>query len=274
MTAFETSDLSVFYACLRTAGSKKMNERIVTIIPARMGSSRFPGKPLAPLQGRTMIEQVWRAAAMCASAAETYVATCDQEIKQVVESFGGQVIMTSPLHERASDRVAEAAEHISADIVIMVQGDEPLITPEMIVTTVAPMLDDCSIDCTNLIRRINDPAEYMDPNTVKVVMDSKNDALYFSRAPIPAIDSSELASVPVYKQVCVIPFRRTFLSEFTRLKPTALEGAESIDMLRALEHGHRVRLVETQMETHAVDTPEDLRLVETLLEQRVQKSNS
>jgi 3-deoxy-manno-octulosonate cytidylyltransferase (CMP-KDO synthetase) len=269
--AFETSGASVFYACLRAGDPVKMSDRIVTIIPARMGSSRFPGKPLAPLLGRPMIEHVWRRTVMCAGVAETYVATCDDEIRDVVERLGGQVIMTSPLHKRASDRVAEAAEHVSAEIVVMVQGDEPLITAGMILTAVGPMLKDRSIDCTNLIRSIHDSSEYLDPNTIKVVMDSNHDALYFSRAPIPAIDASKLASVAVYKQVCVIPFRRQFLAEFARLEPTPLECAESIDMLRAIEHGRRVRLVETHVETHAVDTPGDLRRVEALLEQGVLK---
>ena len=247
-----------------------MDDRIVTIIPARLGSSRFPGKPLAPLLGQPMIEHVWRRASMCAEISETYIATCDHEIREVAEGFGGQVIMTSPLHERASDRVAEAAEQVNADIVVMVQGDEPMITPEMISTSLAPMLKDRSIDCTNLICRIRDASEYLDRNTVKVVVDHSGNALYFSRAPIPAIDSSQLETVPVYKQVCVIPFRRKFLADFTRLKPTPLERAESIDMLRALEHGLRVRLVITEAETHAVDTPNDLRLVESLLVRGVQ----
>ena len=247
-----------------------MDDRIVTIIPARLGSSRFPGKPLAPLLGRPMIEHVWRRASMCAGVAETYVATCDHEIREVAERFGSQVIMTSPLHERAADRIAEAAQHVNADIVVMVQGDEPMITPGMISTALGPMLEDRSIDCTNLICRIRDAAEYLDRNTVKVVIDQSGNALYFSRAPIPAIDSSQLETIPVYKQVCVIPFRRKFLADFTRLEPTPLERAESIDMLRALEHGLRVRLVITEAETHAVDTPNDLRLVESLLVRGVQ----
>jgi 3-deoxy-manno-octulosonate cytidylyltransferase (CMP-KDO synthetase) len=247
-----------------------MDDRIVTIIPARLGSSRFPGKPLAPLLGRPMLEHVWRRASMCTEISETYVATCDHEIREGAERFGGQVIMTSPLHERASDRVAEAAEQVNADIVVMVQGDEPMITPGMISTALAPMLEDVSIDCTNLICRIRDASEYLDHNTVKVVVDSNRDALYFSRAPIPAIDSSQLETLPVYKQVCVIPFRRKFLADFTRLEPTPLERAESVDMLRALEHGFRVRMVVTEVETHAVDTPNDLQLVESLLVRGVQ----
>jgi len=247
--------------------------RIVALIPARMNSSRFPGKPLAPLLGRPLIEHVLSRTAMCEQLDAVYVATCDEEIRRAVEGIGGSVLMTSAVHERASDRVAEAAERVEADIVVMVQGDEPMITPHMITSAVAPMLDDPSIQCVNLARRILSRAEYVDPNTIKVVMNVHGDALYFSRTPIPAFDfadesagGSTGAQSPIFKQVCVIPFQRDYLREFARLPPTPLERAESIDMLRVLEHGGRVRLVETDADTHAVDTPADLRLVESLLE--------
>lgn len=247
--------------------------RSVAIIPARMNSSRFPGKPLAQLHGRPMIEHVLRRTAMCEQLEAVYVATCDEEIRDAVEAIGGSVLMTSAAHERASDRVAEAAERVEADIVVMVQSDEPLVTPRMIEAAIAPMLDDPSIECVNLARRIVTRDEYVDPNTIKVVMNAHGDALYFSRTPIPVFDfDSDSASdfvsqrAPIFKQVCVIPFRRDYLREFARLPQTPLERAESIDMLRVLEHGGRVRLVETEANTHAVDTPADLRLVESLLE--------
>lgn len=238
------------------------NERIVAIVPARLGSTRFPGKPLALILGRPMIEHVVRRVALCERLAGVYVATCDQQIRDAVEHFGGTVIMTSPAHERASDRVAEAAEHLEADIIVMIQGDEPMVVPGMIDAALAPMLTDPSVLCVNLARRISTFEEYSDPNTIKVVMDVAGNAMYFSRAPIPNVNRSQLASSPVFKQVCVIPFRREFLQEFARLSPTPLEREESVDMLRVLEHGGRVRLVETHLDTHAVDTPEDLRLVE------------
>ena len=242
--------------------------RVVAIIPARMGSSRFPGKPLAPLLGRPMIEHVVRRAAMCDRLDAVYVATCDEEIRAAVEGTGGAVLMTSDAHERASDRVAEAAEHVEADIVVMIQGDEPMCTPDMIAAAVAPLLEDSSVGCVNLARRIASREEYLDRNTIKVVSNVHGDALYFSRSPIPALDFARDfpdERTPVFKQVCVIPFRRDFLREFARLPPTPLERAESIDMLRVIEHGGRVRLVETEADTHAVDTPEDLRLVESLM---------
>jgi 3-deoxy-manno-octulosonate cytidylyltransferase (CMP-KDO synthetase) len=240
-------------------------DSIVAVIPARMGSSRFPGKPLAPLLGRPMIEHVVRRAARCALLDAVYVATCDEEIRSVVVGFGGSVIMTSAAHERASDRVAEAAEHFAGEIIVMIQGDEPMITPGMVDAAVAPLLQDSSVECVNLARRIVDRNDYVDPNTIKVVTNVHGDALYFSRSPIPAIDFSSPEHRAVFKQVCVIPFRRGFLREFARLAPTPLECAESIDMLRIIEHGGRVRIVETEVDTHAVDTPEDLRLVEALM---------
>jgi 3-deoxy-manno-octulosonate cytidylyltransferase (CMP-KDO synthetase) len=245
--------------------------RIVAVIPARMGSSRFPGKPLTPLLGRPLVEHVFRRAAMCERLDAVYVATCDEEIRAAVEGFGGTAFMTSAAHERASDRVAEAAERIEADVVVMIQGDEPMITPDMIVAAVGPLLQDPSVACVNLARRIASREEYLDRNTIKVVRNVHGDGLYFSRAPIPALDFTHdfadraSATQPVFKQVCVIPFRRDFLREFARLPPTPLERAESIDMLRIIEHGGCVRLVETEVDTHAVDTPEDLRLVESLM---------
>lgn len=237
--------------------------KIIAVIPARMGSSRFPGKPLAYILGRPMIEHVVRRAGMCERLEAVYVATCDEEIRAAVEGFGGNVLMTSAEHERASDRVAEAAERVEADLVVMIQGDEPMITPLMIDAAVAPMLRDPSVKCVNLARRIASREEYLDPNTIKVVMNVDGDGLYFSRAPIPAIDFARDGGSHVFKQVCVIPFRRDFLREFARLAPTPLEQAESIDMLRVIEHGGRVRLELTEVDTHAVDTPADLRLVES-----------
>ena len=239
-------------------------ERVVAVIPARMGSSRFPGKPLAPLHGLSMIEHVFRRAQLCDQVNDVYVATCDDEIRAAAQSFGATVIMTSMAHERATDRVAEAAEHFAADVVVMIQGDEPMITPEMVATSLAPLKSDRSIGCVNLVHRIKSQREFLDPNTIKVVADVNDNALYFSRAPIPKVDF-ETSNTRVFKQVCVIPFRRECLMEFARLPPAPLELAESIDMLRLLEHGRSVRLVETDVTTHAVDTPADLQRVETLM---------
>lgn len=238
---------------------------IIAVIPARMGSSRFPGKPLAPILELSMIEHVYRRTAICNQLQAVYVATCDPEIYEVVEGFGGRAIMTSPLHERASDRVAEAVQSLGAEIIVMVQGDEPMTVPAMIEQAVAPLLEDPQVQCVNLIKRIKSEEEYLDPNTIKVVMDRQGDALYFSREPIPTRRILELERIPLFKQVCIIPFRRDLLLTYSQLEPTPLEQAESVDMLRLLEHGYKVRLIETEFETHAVDTPEDLAKVEELM---------
>jgi len=241
-------------------------DRIVAVIPARMASSRFPGKPLAPLHGQPMIEHVFRRVKLCSELDDVYVATCDEEIRDAAEGFGAKVIMTSAAHERATDRVAEASEHFAADTIVMIQGDEPMITPEMIQTALDPFRSDASISCVNLVHRITTQQELIDPNTIKVVADLNGNALYFSRSPIPHVNL-EHTTMPVFKQVCVIPFTRQCLQEFSRLPPGPLERAESIDILRLLEHGRSVRLVETEVATHSVDTPADLQLVETMMKQ-------
>ncbi len=239
--------------------------RIVAGIPARMGSSRYPGKPLAPLLGLTMIEHVYRRTALCNQLDEVFVATCDQEIMDAVEEFGGKAVMTSDKHQRASDRISEAVEDIDADIVVMVQGDEPMLVPEMIDAAIEPMVNDQSILCVNLAKRIETGEEYKDPNTIKVMIDLAGNALYFSREPVPTDHIQDFGKFPVFKQVCIIPFRRDFLLEYSRLEPTPLEQAESVDMLRILEHGKSVRMVETGVTSHAVDTPADLQMVEGLM---------
>ena len=236
----------------------------VAVIPVRMASSRFRGKPLATLHGLPMIEHVFRRAKLCSQLDEVYVATCDEEIRDIAEGFGAKVIMTSSTHERATDRVAEAAEHFAADIVVMIQGDEPMITPEMIDTALGRIKSNPAISCVNLVHRIQSQQEFIDPNTIKVVADLNGRALYFSRSPIPSVHF-EQTTAKTFKQVCVIPFRRECLREFARLPATPLEIAESIDMLRLIEHGRSVHLVETNVATHAVDTPADLQAVEILM---------
>lgn len=240
--------------------------KIIGVIPARMGSTRFPGKPLAPLKGKTLLEHVWLRTKQCSALDDVLVATCDKEIVEAVTRFGGRAVMTSASHERASDRVAEAVGALAADVVVMVQGDEPMIVPEMIDQALAPLLNEPAVVCSNLAAPIRSEAEFKDPNTIKVVMGSNGDALYFSREPIPSSLRMAFDKLPVFKQVCVIPFRKDFLLRFAKLTPTPLEQAESIDMLRALEHGYPVRLVPTQHRTQSVDTPADLALVESLMQ--------
>jgi 3-deoxy-manno-octulosonate cytidylyltransferase (CMP-KDO synthetase) len=238
---------------------------IVAVIPARMGSSRFPGKPLAPILGLPMLEHVRRRVELCPNISSVYVATCDTEIADAVNAFGGQVLMTSSRHERASDRVAEVATSIDADIYVMVQGDEPLVTPQMVTLALAPLMQDSRVVCSNLAAPIETEADFLDPNTIKVVMAQNGDALYFSRQPIPTSSRTSFRELRVFKQVCVIPFRRDFLHTYTALPQTPLEIAESIDMLRALEHGYPIRLVVSPYTTQSVDRPDEIARVEALM---------
>lgn len=243
---------------------------ILALIPARMGSSRFPGKPMAPILGKPMIGHVYERVARSPLLTMTAVATCDQEIFDYIESIGGTAVMTADTYERASDRCAEALLKLEAannthyDIVVMVQGDEPMTHPDMIAEAVQPMLADPSIQVVNLLGEIKDVAEFEDRNCIKVVYDLQRNALYFSREPIPT--RCKIDQIPMGKQVCIIPFRRDYLLEYTRLAPTPLEIAESVDMMRILEHGMKVRMVPTQHSSQAVDTPEDLQKVERLMQ--------
>ncbi|MFA5175239.1 MAG: 3-deoxy-manno-octulosonate cytidylyltransferase [Patescibacteria group bacterium] len=244
---------------------------IIAIIPARMGSTRFPGKPLAKINGIPMVGHVYFRSKMSKILSDVYVATCDKVIADYVTSIGGKVIMTKNAHKRASDRVAEAAQKIEqetkkkADIIVMVQGDEPMIVPEMINASLRPLIKDPSLRVVNLMSKIHNVENHNDRNEIKVVVDKENNALYFSREAIPT-RCKNCNKITMYKQVCVIPFRRNFLFEFSALKPTPLEIVESIDMLRVLEHGQKVRMVLSPVEnTFSVDTSEDLLEVEKLM---------
>lgn len=235
-----------------------------------MGSSRFPGKPMADILGMPMIGHVYNRVKMSTLLTDVYVATCDEEIYSYIESIGGKAIMTSDCHERCTDRCAEAMlkiekkENIKIDIMVMVQGDEPLTFPEMIDEATQPMLDDNSIKITNLVADLESVEEFENPNEVKVVMDKFSNAIYFSREPIPSRKKGVL-DVPMKKQVCVIPFTRDFLLQYNTMEPTPLEIIESVDMMRILENGMKVKMVPTVYKTKAVDTKEDLARVVVMM---------
>jgi len=250
---------------------------IISIIPARMGSSRFPNKPMAEILGMPMIGHVYKRVKMSSLLDEVYVATCDEVIYDYIVSIGGKAVMTSDCHERCSDRCAEAMLKIEretnqrVDIMVMVQGDEPLTFPEMIDEAVSPMLKDNSIKITNLVADIETIEEFEDPNEVKVVMDLEGNAIYFSREPIPSRKKG-VDRVPMKKQVCVIPFERDFLLKYNEIEPTPLEIIESVDMMRIIEHGMKVKMIPTKYKTKAVDTPEDLkRVIEMMREDKLFK---
>jgi 3-deoxy-manno-octulosonate cytidylyltransferase (CMP-KDO synthetase) len=241
---------------------------IIAIIPARMGSSRFPGKPLAPLHGVPLVGHVYFRTKLNPCFSGVYIATCDEEIRRYALEIGADCVMTSPAHMRASDRTAEAAGIVErstgrpVDIVVMVQGDEPMIVPAMLDEALQPLFDDESVQLVNLMAPI-DEAAAADPNEIKVALDRRGNALYFSRHALPWQVGSRRPSR--FKQVCVIPFRRSFLTTFAALEPTPFEQAESIDMLRALEHGYPVRMASTAHVTCSVDTPADLACVTDLM---------
>lgn len=243
---------------------------IIAIVPARMASSRFPGKPLADIHGVPMVGHVALRTAMCKSLAETYIATCDDAIVSYASSKGIKAVMTSNKHTRCTDRTAEAMLTIEKeqgkkiDIVVMVQGDEPMVTPAMIDAAVRPLLDDPELQVANLMADMAGEEEFEDPAEVKVVTDVHNNALYFSREPIPSRKKG-VTNVPMRKQVCIIPFRRDFLLAFNNLKETPLEIIESVDMMRILENGGRVRMVPIAERTLSVDTPMDLQRVISLM---------
>lgn len=245
--------------------------KTIGVIPARMASSRFPGKPLATINGTPMVGHVYFRSQMSKSLDAVYIATCDDEIRAYAEHIGAPCVMTAATHQRASDRAAEALLKIEqgagrrVDSVVMIQGDEPMIRPEMIDEAIGPLLEDPTIQIVNLMAPLKNKEEHEDPNEVKVVVDRAGFAMYFSREPIPSWKKGA-KDIPMFKQVCVIPFRRDFLLTFNALDPTPLEVVESVDMLRAMEHGFRVRMVPTRYDTYSVDTTEDLRWVEHLME--------
>ncbi|PWT87005.1 MAG: 3-deoxy-manno-octulosonate cytidylyltransferase [Blastocatellia bacterium] len=237
----------------------------VAVIPARFASSRLPGKALADLDGHPMIEHVYRRASLSKAVSRVIVATDDLRIAAAVARFGGEVRLTRPDHPSGTDRLAEVATTLDCDVVVNVQGDEPLIDPEAISEAVAPFADDPSIHITTLYRRIQDPADLKNPNIVKLALDRAGFALYFSRAPIPYVRDPRGGWPPLYRHVGLYAYRRSALLVVAALEPTPLERAEALEQLRPLEHGIRIKAVETEYDSFGVDTPEDLEHVRRLL---------
>lgn len=236
--------------------------KVVAILPARYGSTRFPGKPLVDIAGKSMIQHVYERTAQTSSVDRVIVATDDERIRAAVEAFGGDVEMTRSDHPSGTDRLAEVAARIDADLIVNVQGDEPLIDPVMIESAVAPLLSDPGIEMGTLMTRITDLEEYVNPNVVKVVYDQSGFALYFSRSSIPHgrdLAGSELPEA--YKHIGLYVYRRDFLLKYPKLPETPLEQLEKLEQLRAIEHGHRIRIVETDRQSIGVDVPADVERV-------------
>lgn len=237
---------------------------IVAVIPARFASTRFPGKPLAEIDGKPMIEHVYRRAQASPIVSRVIVATDDLRIAAAVSSFGGNVQLTRPDHATGTDRLAEVAASIDCDVVVNVQGDEPLLDARAIAEVVSP-LSDASVVMSTLYRRIEHVWELSDPNIVKVVVDRAGFALYFSRAPIPHARDPRGGWPPLYRHIGIYAYRRSALLVLASLEPTPLERTEVLEQLRALEHGIRIKAIETTYDSIGVDTPADLEQVRRLL---------
>jgi len=243
---------------------------IVAIIPARYDAVRLPGKPLLDIDGRPVIQHVYLRTARARRISRTIVATDDRRIFDAVERFGGEAVMTSPDHPSGTDRIAEVAAGLDAEIIVNVQGDEALIDPRMIDQAVEPLLDNAAIPMATAATRISDLEELHDPNVVKVVVDQGGLALYFSRHPVPYIrDVRADEDLPAHHRflhhIGLYVYRRDFLLRFAELAPTPLEQVEKLEQLRALENGYRIAVTETPLTSPGVDTPEDLERVRRIV---------
>jgi 3-deoxy-manno-octulosonate cytidylyltransferase (CMP-KDO synthetase) len=242
--------------------------KIAGIIPARYGSTRLPGKPLRLISGRPMVQRVYERCMQAELLDFVCVATDDPRIVEAVQGFGGHAVMTRVDHLSGTDRLAEAAETLDADIIVNIQGDQPFLDPEMIREGVQPFLDDPSVKLCTLMYPISRPDDLNDPGVVKVVTDVAGNALYFSRSLIPY--PREAVSHEVYEHVGLYVYHKETLRAIAKLCPTTLEQVESLEQLRWLEHGLRIRVVRTQCQNQAfsgfsVDTPEDLARAEQMI---------
>jgi 3-deoxy-manno-octulosonate cytidylyltransferase (CMP-KDO synthetase) len=245
-----------------------MNDlKCIAIIPARYASTRFPGKPLAEIAGRPMIQHVYERVSQSQRVSEVLVATDDWRIEERVRQFGGNVCRTSPNHSSGTDRVAEVALRTEADLIVNVQGDEPLIDPHCVDAAIAPFFEETDLWLSTLMTASRDEREWNNPNVVKVVVDYRNYALYFSRAPLPYYregfkkDGAGL----FFKHIGLYVYRRKFLNLLPDLVQSRWEKAESLEQLRFLENGYRIKVVEVDYQSIAVDTPEDLVRVQEIL---------
>lgn len=239
-----------------------MPRRILGVVPARFCSTRFPGKPVALLAGKPIIQHVFERASQARYLTQIIIATDDDRIASAARRFGAPVRMTRDNHPSGTDRVAEVASADSAELIVNIQGDEPLIDPEAIDAAVLAMLDDEEAPMGTLKKLIELPEEVANPNVTKVVTDLAGNAIYFSRSPIPCVRDGGAAAH--YKHLGLYVYRREFLLGYSQLRVGPLEQAEKLEQLRALENGYRIRVVETESESLGVDTPEDLERVSQL----------
>ena len=243
------------------------NPEVVIVIPARFGSTRLPGKPLVSLAGKPMIQRVYERAKLASQANRVIVATDDERIVKAVESFGGQARMTRPDHRTGTERVAEVAAHEKGDVFVNVQGDEPLLDPVAVDTAIAALLEEPAAAIATVATPIKTPADIMDPNVVKTVLDFDNNGLYFSRAPIPWVrDTASTIQVRHLKHLGLYVFQRDALLEYPTLPQGELERIEQLEQLRWLENGTKIRVAEVEHDAVSVDVPADVARVEKLLQ--------
>jgi 3-deoxy-manno-octulosonate cytidylyltransferase (CMP-KDO synthetase) len=247
-------------------------QQVIAVVPARYGSTRFPGKPLALIAGKPMIQHVYERVSKARLVNRVIVATDDQRIVDCVMGFSGEVVLTRADHPTGTDRLAEVAAGVAAELIVNVQGDEPLIQPQMIDQAVAPLLDDERVQMGTLAAKIDKTEDFYNPNVVKVVRDLENFALYFSRAPIPWPRDlrreqleQQISGLGILRHIGLYVYRRRLLLDYPTWPKTPLETLENLEQLRALERGVKLYVGETQFACHGVDTPADLERVEGLL---------
>ena len=240
--------------------------KAIGVIPARWGSTRFEGKILALLNGRPMIEHVWRQVKKAKLLEDVIIACDDERILKAAKDFGAKAVMTAKDHESGTDRIAEAAAHVSVDVVVNIQGDEPLIDPAVIDSLADALLKDKTLSMATVIKRLASEEDLKNPNVVKAVIDQHKNALYFSRSPIPYNRAAKpFAQSVYYKHLGLYAYRKDFLMGFKNLPFSQLEATEKLEQLRVLDAGYKIRTIETEHETIGVDTPEDLARVQELM---------
>lgn len=244
--------------------SKSKNDlTVIGVIPARYSSTRLPAKALAMIHGKPMVQHVYERCLQSKHLNEILVATDDERIFDAVMNFGGNAVMTSKAHKSGTDRIGEAARKIKCDIVVNIQGDEPMIDPNNIDKAVEPLLFDKSINVSTICVKIRDRKDITNPNVVKVIKDKNNNALYFSRSVIPF--NRDKGRVDYYKHIGLYVYRSSYLTQLVNMKQTKLESAEKLEQLRILENGESIRVVEVKKDSHSVDTPGDLNKIRKIL---------
>ena len=252
--------------------SGKKALKITGVIPARYASTRFEGKPLAMILGKPMIYYVYQQAKRSKILDDVIVATDDERIKKCVEGFGGKVFMTAASHQTGTDRIAEVAGRIDSDIIVNVQGDEPLLHPDMITQVARPIMDDAEVNVVTLMSRIAEAADFVDITNVKVVVDTASNVLFMSRSPIPYPKTRQ--DYCAYKQIGMYAFKRDYLIRFAGIKQTPLELVEGVELLRVVENGQKLRAVLTEHRTFSVDTLSDLFEVTKIMKKQNAKIKS